>query len=330
MKRSKLISNQYLVGVDIGGTKISVTLGTARKGVLKKIKFSTRLGKQPKRSIKEIEEAINELLSERKVKRGQLIGIGVGIPGPVDADKGMVEQSPHLRKWKGLRLKSILQRKFKVAVAIDNDANAAALGELYFGSGRGLSDFIYVTVSTGIGSGLIANGELVRGVRGAAGELGHTVVQAYGNQCKCGKSGCLEAYGSGTAIGNYVKKERRKGRNSPFFRGIPINRITGKLVSDAAKKGDRLAIEARHFAADYLGIGLANVINLLNPCCIILGGGVIEKVHHFWQPLMKAIKREAWPYHYSCCKIVRSKLGKRVTDLGLFALVLHEREIKVS
>ena len=316
--------NRRLIGVDIGGTKISVPLGNQNGQISGKTIFPTRHRQQVKHSISEIQSSISHLLEAHRIDGRSLIGIGVGVPGPMDSRRGVIERSPNLPGWNGLPLKSILERRFKTRVVVDNDANAAALGEAYFGLGRKVSDFIYVTVSTGIGSGIVASGKLIKGANGGAGEIGHMTVVPNGNRCNCGKRGCLEAYASGTAIAQPVKRALKKGTRSRCFKQMKPSDITGRVIAEAARKGDHLAIQARQIAADFLGLGLANVMNLLNPKLIILGGGVMETVHHFWHPMMTAIRREAWPSHLKGCKIVRSRLGTCVGDLGAFALVIAQ------
>lgn len=313
---------RWLIGIDIGGTKIAVSLGTSQGRIVERRVFSSRRGKDPRTSVEEIKTAIRALLKVRRLRPSHVLGIGVGVPGPVHPLRQAVERSPHLPGWRGFPLRTRLSRVFRVPVTIDNDANAAALGEQYFGGGRGISDFLYITVSTGIGSGIVTNGRLVRGEGGSAGEFGHTTIVPGGLLCSCKKKGCLEAYASGTAIAQFVKRALVNGKRSGYFKKLRLNEITGKMVSDAALLNDRIAIEARRKAADYLGIGLANVINLLNPKRIILGGGVMEAVHHFWEPMMKAVRREAWPIAFRDCRIVRSSLGGRSGELGAMSLVL--------
>ncbi|OGW79415.1 MAG: hypothetical protein A3G33_03500 [Omnitrophica bacterium RIFCSPLOWO2_12_FULL_44_17] len=310
------IKKKYLIGIDIGGTKTSVTLGTTKGKILDHNRFSSRSGQKPVQSISEICDAIHSLVSKYHLSKNKILGVGVAVPGHIDVQNGIVLKSPNLPGWRGLALKSILRKKLKLPVFVDNDANVTALGESYFGEGRKFSDFLYVTVSTGIGSGIFANGRLVRGTSGVAGELGHMTVVPNGIKCNCGKRGCLEAYASGTAIENYVKKNLNHKTS-----------VNGSAIAQAAKKGDRLSIRARLIAADYLGIGLANVINLLNPEAIILGGGVMSEVHYFWDPMIAAIKRETWPAVYKTCKIIRSKLKDKVADFGVLALVLESRKI---
>ncbi len=317
---------KYICGIDIGGTKIAVSLGSTKGKVLSRTIFSSLGGKKVRESISQIDLAISELLSEYKLTKRDLLGVGVAVPGAIDPITQILVKSPNLPSWEGVPLKKALTQKIKLPVSVENDANAAALGELFFGAGKHSKDFIYITVSTGIGSGIVVNGVLVRGAKGTAGEVGHMTMVKNGNLCGCGKKGCLEAYSSGTAIASYVKNKLKNGFKSKFFKNIKLNNITGILVAKAAKENDRLAIESRVLAADYLGIALANLINLLNPEKIILGGGVMEQSHHFWQPMMSAARREAWPIAFKSCQIVCSELGKYVTDLGAMALVMEKNK----
>lgn len=313
---------KYIIGIDIGGTKISIVLARAGR-ILHRVKIKTKKGAATQKSIQDILHFVSGLLIYRKIKRGQLGGIGIGVPGPVNPRHEKIEKSPNLPGWDKVPLKRILQKQFKCPVFIENDANAAALGEKHFGAGRGVENFVYITVSTGVGSGIVVNGRLARGARGAAGEIGHAVVEKNGDLCGCGKRGCLEAYASGTAIARYVSAHLKKNRKSiiPKFceeRG----KITGQAVSLAADHGDKFAIQVRRRAADYLGVGLANLMNTLNPERIILGGGVLESTTHFWQPMLASVKREAWKIPLQSCKIIKTKL-RRVGDLGAVAVALE-------
>lgn len=315
---------KWIAGIDIGGTKIAVGLGTRKGKILGKKVFPAKSGRNVQASIAQIHSAVSGLLLEQGLSNRNLAGIGVAVPGAIDLRRETIKKSPNLPSWERFPLKRVLIQKFKVPVFIENDANAAALGEQFFGSGRAVRDFAYLTISTGIGSGLVVNGSLVRGAQGTAGEVGHMTVVPNGLLCHCGKRGCLEAYSSGTAIGDHVKRALRKGARSSYFKRISLSEISGESVSLAANAGDRVAIQARALAADFLGIGLANLINLLNPKRIILGGGVMENVRHFWTPMMKAVRREAWPMAFCACKIMRSRLGQNVGDLGAMALVLEQ------
>jgi len=309
----------YALGVDIGGTKVSVTLGNSRGRILAKEVVPTETGKKSKRCVERIVATLERL--RRSAGRSQKIsGIGVGIPGPIEPKKGIVEKSPHLRGWQGSPLKSTIERKLKLPVFITNDANAAAVGEKMFGAGRGVRDFVYLTISTGIGGGVVLGGKLLLGASFGAGEVGHAVVVADGAKCGCRNRGCLEAYSSGTAIAAFVREKIREGRKSAIKR-LTSRGITAEAVALAARKGDPLAREAFERAGHYLGIGLANLINLLNPQMLILGGSVMKSSRLFWSSMMRSTRESAWPTLYKACRIVKTELGDQVGDLGALALV---------
>src|SRR3989338_7222386 len=164
---------RWIVGIDVGGTKIAISLGSSRGKIAARRVCSARSGRAVQKSLEDIEFHVKGLLSEKNLKPNQLLGIGFGVPGAVNQEKGIVEKSPNLPSWERYPLRKVLRKKFDVPILIENDANAAALGERYFGGGRGISDFLYITVSTGIGSGIVANGQLLRGASGLAGEIGH-------------------------------------------------------------------------------------------------------------------------------------------------------------
>ena len=316
---------KWIIGVDIGGTKIAVSLGSRSGKILGRKVFSSLDGKKVEKSVDQIAESIFGLLVEHRLEKQQIAGLGVGVPGVIHPKTQILEKSPNLPSWEGVALGRVLKQKIKLPIVVENDANAAAMGEQFFGAGKGINNFVYITISTGIGSGIVANGALIRGGSGSAGEIGHMTIVRDGLPCSCGKRGCLEAYSSGTAIAAYVKRAIRNGVKSSVFKNVKLTDITGKMVTEAAEQNDRLAIKARTVAADYFGIALANLMNLLNPQKIILGGGVMERSSHFWKPMMAVARRETWPMAFQSCRIVRSQLGGRVGDLGAMALVLENQ-----
>ncbi len=319
---------QYALGVDIGGTKTSVVLGSSQGKILASVVLPTQTGRNTRSGIKKLAEALR-LLKQKTGRGKRLLGVGVGIPGPMNPERGIVQRSPHLGGWEGFPLKSFLQKQLQLPIMINNDANVAALGEKVFGEGRRARNFIYLTISTGIGGGVFANGEPVHGANFVGGEVGHMTIVPQGELCKCGKRGCLEAYASGTGIARYVKAEVKRGRRSSVLRFVPKGgKLNARESGLAAKNGDRLALEAYRRAGYYLGVGIANLLNLLNPELVVLGGGVLKSApREFWQTMLKSCKREAWPQAYEKVRIVRSRLGDRVGDLGALALVFSRCNI---
>ena len=311
------------IGIDIGGTKISLVLGTAQGKILAHSVIPTQTGQATQKCLNQLFEEIKKLITFSKQKKCAVRGIGVGIPGAVNTALGTVPRSPNLKGWKDYPLAANLKKKFKLPVALGNDANVAALAEKHFGQAKKCRDFIYMTVSTGVGGGLVSNDKLIEGASYVGGEIGHMVIVSKGHKCNCGNHGCLEAYGSGTAIAKYAKKELAKGRKSSLSK---LKKVTAKEVGRAARKGDKLALEAFNYAGYYLGIGLANLLNILNPEMISLGGGVWKTAPaSFIKTIKKSCKENAWPEAYEKVKIVKSEIKGSIGDLGALALVFENR-----
>jgi len=314
-----------IVGIDIGGTKISCLLATKNGQPLDEKTIPTFKGKMAHKSIRELLKTVEFLLKQNKVPLKDIQGIGVALPGPVNPQKGTVPWSPNMPGWKGRPLSKILRNKFRVPVFMDNDANAAAMGEKLFGAGRKVGNLIYVTVSTGVGGGIVLNGKVHRGASFCGGEIGHMTVVPGGNRCQCGKSGCLEAYSSGTAIALAAKKRLRNLRSFSDFRNAfrSPDLITGEVVFEAAKFGDVTARKVFAEAGKFLGVGLANLVNVLNPEMIVLGGSVMKARAYFWKAMMGALRENSWPMALSACEIRLTALGSYVGNLGAAALVLE-------
>lgn len=320
-----MTKSKKIIGIDIGGTKISLLLTNGYGRVLARRMIPTRKGAEARRSVREMSAVLADMLKKHPVKVGELLGIGVGVPGPVDAARGVVPWSPNLEGWKGIRLKEILARRFRVPVYLDNDANAAAFGEKVFGAGKRTRDFVYITVSTGIGGGLVLGNAIHRGASFCGGEVGHMTLVPGGNRCKCGKRGCLEAYASGTAIARRLR-ERLKSKLPGGFNGMKRRGpITAELVSYGARRGDRLCIEILKEAGRYLGIGVANLINVLNPEMVVIGGSVTRAGSYLWKPMLESAGKESWPVAFKACRIRRTSLGDHAGNLGAAALVLQNR-----
>lgn len=304
---------KYAIGIDIGGTKISVTLGNPKGTILVRKKILTRIHAESKACLQEVIQAVQSIFREFKLAPKNILGIGIGAPGAVSSRTGILPRSPNLAGWEGIPIVRILKKKFKLPVYIANDANAAALGELVFGAGKKMKDLIYITVSTGIGGGLILNGQLYEGAGSVAGEIGHMSVVPEGHPCKCGRRGCLEVYASGTAIARFYNETQKE-------------KVAGaKEVGLAAALGDSVAVQSYQKAAYYLGIGLANLMNILNPEVIVIGGGVLKSsLPAYWKALLKSTKEHAWPEAYRTTKVLQSPLLGHSGDLGALALVFKK------
>ncbi|MFH2034054.1 MAG: ROK family protein, partial [Candidatus Margulisiibacteriota bacterium] len=290
----------YIIAADLGGTKIQVVLADEKGKCYDHLRIPTDSHLGQKEIIRKMEDAILEIVNN---KPASILSIGICAPGPVDFAKGIVSNPPNLPGWKNVKLGELLKRKFHVPVMIDNDANCAALAEAKFGAGKGIKNFVYVTISTGIGGGIIIDGKLYRGAVGAAGEIGHTIMQKNGPLCGCGQHGHFEAMASGTAV------QRMFGHSAIE-------------LSLALKENKQWAKEALNELADNIGIGFANVVNILNPELIIVGGGLSNLGEKLLKPVRAYVKKYALPLPASSVKIAKAKLGTKAEVLGAVALCL--------
>ncbi len=317
---------KYAIGIDIGGTKISAVVGSSGGRILARMVVPTLKGKKARVCVNRLADCVADLVRRSGIAKNRIRGIGICIPGAVDPAAGKVPKSPHLDGWRGIPLKEIFTRRFRLPVHMNNDANAAAMAEKLFGQGRGVRNFIYITVSTGIGAGIIAGGELIEGASYVAGEIGHMTVEARGRKWKMGERGVLEAYGSGTAVARYVREKLKSKTPSRCARYMDENgRLTARAVGAAAARKDPLALEAYRQAGYYFGIGVGNLLNILNPQKIILGGGMLKSAPPvFWKTFKKTCRERSWKEAFEAVTITRTKLGDQAGNLGALALVFEK------
>lgn len=289
-----------VIGVDLGGTKIAAVLTDKKGRVITDVHIPTEAAKGKTAVINNLKKAIYTLIRGQRVN---ISCIGIGVPGPILYEEGLVIEPPNLPGWKKVNLRTILQKEFGVPVRVDNDANCAALAEARFGAGVKAKDFIYLTVSTGIGGGIIIDRKLYRGAIGAAGEFGHMIIDPAGYTCGCGNVGCFEAMASGTAI------KKRAG----------IDAIGVEL---AARQGDKKALEVIRETAHYLAVGIANLVNIFNPELVVIGGGVSKMRELLLVPVREEFKKIALTLPAKHVKIVQAKLGSESGVLGAAALCL--------
>ena len=247
--------------------------------------------------------------------------MGFGFPGQIDCKKGIVRLAPNIPGWVEVPIAEIMEKEFKIPTRVDNDVRCAALGELNFGAGVGCENLICITVGTGIGSGLIINGKLVRGASNAAGEIGHIKLDMNGGPlCGCGDRGCLEAFASGPSI-VALAEEYIKGGKSTKYRELANPDITPYIVSEAAKQGDPVAKRIFTIVGEYIGVGLASVVNLLNPEKIIVGGGVAAAGDILMNPIKETLVKRAMPIAGSTVQVVPAQLGNTAGVIGASLLI---------
>ena len=313
-----------IVGVDLGGTRFRVCLANREGVILERTSTLTLADEGPDAVIHRLVEGVRFVLRERDA--GSVLGLGLGAPGPLDPWAGVVLHAPNMPGWRDVPLRDRLQDALGIPSFVNNDANLAGLGELYFGAGQGLTDLVYITVSTGIGGGVIAGGRLLLGGHGLAGEIGHMVIQTNGPLCGCGNYGCLEALASGTAIARETRARLEAGAQSAILAlaGGAIERVDAAVVERAAREGDALAGEIMREAGTYLGIGIVNVIHLFDPQMVIVGGGVSRAGALIFGPAQAVLDSRLLAGFKGKCSIVPAALGDDAGLMGSVALVLAE------
>lgn len=311
---------EYYLGIDLGGTKIAGLLGDEQGKIIAEKTIPTLAEEGVEPVISRIKNIIREMMGE--VPSEQVKGIGLCVPGPLNIKTGEVMYAPNLR-WKNVRIAGILEKEFGLPVILENDANAAGYGECIYGAGKGAVNMLYMTVSTGIGGGIIANGELVYGRDYCAGEVGHMIVLPGGPLCGCGQHGCIEALASGTAIARAARKRLGEGKQSiiPDLVNGDINAVTSREVAEAARQGDQLAVSLLDEAFSYLGIAIGNLINLLNPETIVIGGGVAKMGDLLFDRVGRVLQDHAFPHMVTGVSIVPAVLEGRAGTMGMVALV---------
>lgn len=314
---------KYRVGVDVGGTNVKIALIDKKGEILFSKTVPTRAEMGYEYTINNMKQSIRELVDEAKIDKNSLEGIGFGFPGQIDCDNGIVRILPNIPGWINVPIAEIMQKEFNVPVKVDNDVRCAALAELNYGAGVGCNNLICITVGTGIGSGLIVNGRLVRGASNAAGEIGHVKLSINdGPICGCGDTGCMEAYASGPAI-VAMAKDYIKGGKSTKYREMTNTKseITPAVVAQAAKEGDVVAQRIFTIMGEYIGTGLASVVNLLNPEKIVIGGGVADAGEILINPLKETLTKRAMPIQGAAVEIVPAQLGNTAGVIGASLLI---------
>jgi glucokinase len=315
--------SKYCIGVDLGGTNITIAVVDLKGKIKHKVKISTQADKDARYVIKTIIENIKLLV--RDIPCNHLIGIGIGAAGQIDHPKGVIQFSPNLR-WRNVAIVKEIRKECKLPVVIDNDANVACYGEYLFGAGKGGHSILCVTLGTGVGGGIIIDGKIYRGAGGGAGEIGHITVESNGRKCNCGNHGCMEAYVGAPHIRERCIEKLKAGKKSIIARLVEgsFSKITPKILEEAAFYKDKLALEIWQETGKYLGVGLASLINIFNPDKIIIGGGVANAGKLITDPMMKAIKERALAVSLHDVKIVRAKLGEEAGVIGAAMLVLSK------
>lgn len=302
--------NKYCFGVDVGGTTIKMGMFDIEGNVLDKWEIVTRTEDNGQNVLPDIAKAIQDKMNDKQITKADVAGVGVGVPGPVDA-KGVVHKCANLG-WGIVNVNETLGDMLGIPVKAGNDANVAALGEMWRGGGRGYNDIVMVTLGTGVGGGIIVDGRILTGAIGAGGEIGHIHVQDGEEEaCGCGNHGCLEQYASATGIVRLANRMLAKSDKASVLRD---REISAKAVWDAVKAGDELAIEVAEQFGKYLGEGLASIACVVNPQAIVIGGGVSKA----GDVLLPYIAKNYEPVVFHGSRDVKFTLATLGNDAGIF------------
>jgi glucokinase len=321
------MANQWIAGVDLGGTTTKIAFISQEGEILHKWEIPTDNSNEGEYITTNIAKSIDEKLNELGQSKEILAGVGMGAPGPVDYETGIILNAVNLGWKDNFPLQSSLEEATKLPAAVENDANAAALGEMWQGAGNGANDLVFVTLGTGVGGGVVANGNIVQGVNGAGGEIGHiTAIPFGGAPCNCGKTGCLETVASATGIVRLALEELGKGDKDGQLADLYAgqNKITAKDVFDAARNGDELAGKVLQEVAFHLGLVLANIGNTLNPEKIVLGGGVSKAGSVLLAAVQENFDKYAFSAVKSSTKLAVATLGNDAGVLGAAWLIKNK------
>lgn len=312
-----------ILGIDIGGTKSIVGVVERSGKVLATRRIETPGSLGPERALALIKSAARETV---EASGASIDAIGIGCGGPLDRKAGVLHTVPNLPGWAGICLTRVFSDEFGVPAYLDNDATAAAIGEFYFGAGKGVDDLVYFTVSTGIGGGIIAGGKPYRGHGDNAGEFGHQKIRPDGPPCPCGDHGCLEALASGTSIARIAREGLHDGARSALLDWVSTpDEVTAEMVARAAREGDEFASRVWFEAMENLGLGVANVVNVLNPRLVILGGGVTKAGEVMvFEPVRKVVRERAMRALADDVEIVPAANGDFVGLMGAVAVAVEQ------
>ncbi|NMB97606.1 MAG: ROK family protein [Clostridiaceae bacterium] len=328
-----------LLGIDIGGTKCAILLGSYKSKdveqtilphveILDRISFPTEVEKGLNYTLDRIFENIDIVLNKNNCKTKDLSGIGISCGGPLDSEKGIILSPPNLVGWDKVHIVEIIEKKYGVKTKLQNDANACALAEWQFGAGRGYRNVVFLTFGTGMGAGLILDGKLYKGTNDMAGEAGHIRLDNNG-PVGYGKPGSFEGFCSGGGIAQLARtkvlEKLQLGEKVPFCSNVDeLNRLNAKVVAEAAENGDELAKEIYAISGYYLGKGLAILIDILNPEIIIIGSIFSRSKNLLWPHARKVIEKECLSHTKKVCKVVTSGLGEKIGDYAALAVAANE------
>ncbi|OGS37251.1 MAG: hypothetical protein A2293_15875 [Elusimicrobia bacterium RIFOXYB2_FULL_49_7] len=321
-----MIKKRIAVGLDVGGTTLKCGLIEESGKLLLLRKRKTDIHKGRETILTDIEELIRSVLTEKRLTEKEVAGIGLGTPGYVV--NGVIHGSPNMPGWHGTPIVKIMKSAFKTPFFASNDVTLAALAEYVVGQKRKVSNMIFYAIGTGIGGGLIIDGQVYEGSFGMAGELGHVIVEPGGRLCGCGIQGCVEAYSSTVGMVGIAKEllTGSKGKNSRIYRAVKgdLSKVTPKIIYDMAKEGDKVGLQINETVCRYLSMAMGGMINIINPDLVVLGGGVMQAGDIIMKKIKHYLPRYTLPDLLSHCRLDYAKLGEHAGVIGCGALVFQK------
>ena len=305
-----------VAGIDLGARHMTIIIANFASQVLAEEEVPIDISSGPIVCLDHADSLLNGLLMHLHLELSDLSSVGIGVPGPIDADAGMVIAPPIMPGWDRFPIRDALQERWGCPVSLNNDAEIGALGEWGYGAGRGERNFAYIKIGTGIGAGLLIDGQIYRGASGAAGEIGHITIEENGPLCTCGNRGCLEALASGPAIARKAQEAVRKGKRTGLADIQPVENISAMDVASHARRGDLISQQILAKAGSHVGIAIASLVNLFNPNMVVVGGGVASIGDLFLEPVREAVQERSLPATSQVVRITTALLGRRSAGLG--------------
>lgn len=322
---------RYILGVDLGGTNIVVGAmpeDGSRELAIRSEPTHAERGSEAvvDRIVSMIAQVISDVIASHDAQPHDFLGVGIGAPGPLDRERGIVIVAPNLG-WRDFPLRNAISDRIRLPATLDNDANCATLGEWWRGAAQGGRNVVGITIGTGIGGGIVIDGKLYHGSSDVAGEIGHTTIDSTGRYCRCGNYGCLEAYASGPAIALRAREALERDEVSALHKMVKgdLDLLTAATVYEAAHRGDALALEVVRDTARFLGTGIANLLNTVNPDVVVITGGVTRAGDRLFEPLRAEVKRRAFRPAVAACRIVPGTLEGTAGVVGAVATFKQQK-----
>ncbi|MFT3891523.1 MAG: ROK family protein [Anaerolineales bacterium] len=311
-----------VAAIDMGATHLSVAIADFSARIIQETEQPFRIDNGPQKCLSEVSQALQAIVEKCGINITDLAAVGVSVPGPVVTDAGMVMAPPIMPGWDRFPIRDTLEKSWKVSVTINNDADLGALGEWAYGAGRGERNLAFIKVGSGIGAGLIIDQQIYVGSTGSAGEIGHLTIDKNGPLCTCGNYGCLEAFASGSAIEIQAQKLVESGKRTLLAKPSQ-NRITVSDVADAARRGDLAAQEIIKRSGTFIGIAIANLINMINPSIVIIGGGVAQVGDLLTGPIRQEVRERSLRASEHAVRITTAMLGRRSSLIGALVQAIN-------